>query len=129
MCQYIGFTVMWLIHFFFPGCPKHGSWGDIDWESILMFVFSVVLIVCCVLMLIPCQNKAFFVIYLIGVIAHFVASWITYFVSDCYYLNDGPYHYNSSRRTIIYDLVLFLFNTITFIGFLLLNFQINISLK
>ncbi|KAH7818167.1 uncharacterized protein MONOS_18027 [Monocercomonoides exilis] len=124
LCMFVGTTVFWMIHFFFEG--QCGYKNSIDWSIITLFICSIIGIVVCVLMIIPCKNSVFIYLYLIGTLIHFIFTWI-YYLRTC-----GGYWYyskNQNTRFINYTLTEFIFITVVFVFEILLNFQIDFKLN
>ena len=99
---------------------------DMKWELIVMLIVTVVAIVGCVLMIIPCSHPLFRIIYLFCTAAHFVATWITQLTSVC----DEEFAFARTQTNFIaaYRVTLFFFNILTTMFCVLLNFNLNISL-
>lgn len=84
-------------------------------------IMCIICVVGCVLMLIPCQNKAFLIIYLVLTIVHYVFTWI-WALDHCVTGGGG-------RGFFEYGICEFIMITVVFVGEVIINFKIDIKLS
>ena len=127
LATFVGCTIFWMIYIILKGDSQ--GWITLYWYIVVIFIFSILSIVGCLLLIIPCQQKAFKILYLTFTTLHYVFTWI-FFMHSCGHPMPMMYdHWTEAQDWISFSLSQFLMITVLYIFEFLIIFGFKVQLS